>query len=180
MALDIRVLRRLGALRRGECVITPVRWSTRALRMPSGRLRIDLSDPERGGTVTITGSMFDGTINQRINVELVPAPLGGHRCYFICPATGERCEVLYYLAGRFGSRRFHRLSYTVQNVNELSRARRTVAKLRSRLKGQCNFPRPRGRNRIGVIERLREAEAVAHELYIAHLRASVDRSGSPY
>ena len=124
LALDIRALRRLGALRRGECVITPVRWAKHALSAPSGRLRIDLSEPEDGGTMTIAARMPGGQVEQRIGIELVPAPLGGHRCYFICPVTGDRCEVLYYLAGRFASRVAQKLSYAVQSMNEVSRARR--------------------------------------------------------
>ena len=177
LAVDIRALRRLGALRPGECVITPVRWSSRDLSEPHARLRVDLSEQD-AGTMTITGSMPDGTITERVPIELVPAPLGGHRCYFRCPATGERCEVLYYLGGRFASRTAQRLSYAVQSMADLSRARRKAAKLRGRLRGDGNLPRPRGRNRIDLAEQLHDAEWRSRSLYHDRLCKAANRSGA--
>ena len=177
LALDIRVLRRVGALRTGECVITPVYWSNRALEASSARLRIDLSGQD-GGTMSITGSMPDGTITERVGLEVVPAPLGGHRCYFICPPTGERCEVLYYLGGRFASRKAQRLSYAVQSMADLSRARRKAAKLRLRLRGDGNLPRPRGRNRIDLVEQRENAERLVRSLHYDRLCSLAERSGS--
>jgi hypothetical protein len=169
LAIDIRALRRLGALRHGECVITPVSWAKHALSVPSGRLRVDLSEPEDGSTMTVAAMMPGGQVDQRIEIELATAPLGGHRCYFICPVTGDRCEVLYYLAGQFACRAAHRLSYAVQSVNEVSRARRKARKVRRRLQGD-GVPRPRGRNRIDLVERLHDAEATARELHQRRLR----------
>lgn len=178
LALNIRVLRRLGVVRAGECMCDTVRWSIGGLSVSSVRLRVDLSEIERGGTMTITGGMLDGTTKQRIAIMGVPSSLGGWRCYFICPATAQRCEVLYYAGGRFASREAQRLSYTVQGMNEISRARRKAAKLRSRLKGSITLPRPRGRNRIDMVHRLRDAELQAKTLYLGRLRDLADRSGA--
>lgn len=111
LTLDIRVLRRLGVVRAGECVCEAVHWSFDGMSTPSARLRIDLSDIERGGTMTIIGEMRDGTIRQRIAIDAVPSAFGGWRCYFICPVTARRCEILYYAGGRFASREAQRLSY---------------------------------------------------------------------
>jgi hypothetical protein len=178
LALDIRILRRLGVVRPGECTCDTVHWSIGGLSTSSARLRIDLSDIERGGVTAISGEMADGRINQRVAIEMVPSPFGGHRCYFICPATGQRCEVIYYAGGRFGSREAQRLSYAVQGMDEVSRARRKATKLRSRLCGSGGQPRPRGRNRIDTVSRLREAEYEAKRLYLDRLRILADRSGS--
>lgn len=178
LALDIRALRRLGVIAPGECIIDTLHWLIGGLRTASARLRIDLSDIERGGAMTITGEMPDGAIKQRVAIEMVPSPFGGHRCYLICPISSHRCEVLYYAGGRFGSRKVQRLNYAVQGMNELSRARRKAAKLRSRLCGSDGQPRPRGRNRIDTVSRLREAEYEAKTLYLDHLRNLADRSGS--
>ncbi|WP_323810413.1 hypothetical protein [Sphingobium baderi] len=104
LALDIRVLRRLGIIRPGECTCDTVQWSIGGLSASSARLRVDLSDVERGGVATIIGDMPNGAIKQRVAIEMVPSPFGGHRCYFICPITARRCEVIYYAGGRFGSR----------------------------------------------------------------------------
>lgn len=178
LALDIRVLRRLGVVCVGECTCDTVHWSIGGLSASSARLRTDLSDIERGGVMAITGDMVDGAITQSVAIEMVPSPFGGHRCYFICPFTARRCEVLYYAGGRFGSREAQRLSYTVQSMDEASRARRKVAKLRSRLCGSGGLPRPRGRIRIDTVRRLREAEYEAKTLYLDRLRTLADRSGS--
>ena len=179
LALDIRALRRLGVVRIGECIIDTVRWNIGGLSAPSARLRIDLSDIERGGVMTIIGDMADGAIKQNVAVEMVPSPFGGHRCFFICPFTARRCEVLYFAGGRFGSRGAQRLSYAVQGMDEVSRARRKTAKLRGRLCGLRSQPRLRGRNRIDMVSRLRHAEYEARSLYLDRLRCFADRSGSP-
>lgn len=178
LALDIRILRRLGVVRAGECTCDTVHWTIGGLSASSARLRVDLGDIERGGMMTIIGDMTDGAVNQHVAIEMVPSPFGGHRCYFICPFTARRCEVLYYAGGRFGSREAQRLSYVVQGINEVSRARRKVAKLRSRLCGSGGQPRPRGRKRIDTVRCLRQAEFEAKTLYLDRLRTLADRSGS--
>lgn len=176
LALDIRALRRLGVIAPGECIIDTLHWSIGALRAASARLRIDLSDIEGGGVMTIIGDMTDIAINQHVAIEMVPSTFGGHRCYFICPFTARRCEVLYYAGDRFGSREAQCLSYAVQGMNEVSRARRKTSKLRSRLFGSGSQPRPRGRNRIDMVGRLRKAEFKAMTLYLDRLRDLTDRS----
>lgn len=178
LTLDIRALRRLGVIAPGECIIDTLHWSIGGLSTACVRLRIDLSDIERGGVMTIIGDMTDGAINQPVAIEMVPSPFGGHRCYFICPITARRCEVLYYARGRFGSREAQRLSYAVQSMNDVSRARRKAAKLRSRLCGSGDQPRPRGRNRIDKVGRLRQAEFEAQTLYLERLRALSGWSGA--
>lgn len=178
LALDIRKLRRLGVARLGECICDTIYWSIDGLSAPSAHLRIDLSDIDRSGMMTITGAMPDGAIKQHIAIELIPAPLGGHRCYFLCPVTARRCEVIYYANGRFTSRQAQRLSYAVQGLNDLSRARRKVAKLHSRLYGLNALSRPRGRSRIEKMQQLHKAEYEAKMLYYDRLHALADRSGS--
>ena len=178
VTLDIRVLRRLGVVRAGECRCDTVRWSFDGLSAPSARLRVDLSDIERGGTMTVTGDMPGGTVMQHIAIDAVPSSFGGWRCYFICPVTARRCEVLYYAEGRFASREAQRLSYAVQNMSDLSRARRKVAKLHRQLSGNDTLPRPRGRNRIEIAERLHDAERDAKALYLDRLRSATNGSAT--
>lgn len=178
LALDIRVLRRLGVVCVGECTCDTVHWSIGGLSAASACLRIDLSDIERGGVMAIDADMPGGTIKQHVAIEMAPSPFGGYRCYFICPFTARRCEVIYYAGGRFGSREAQRLSYAVQGMNDLSRARRKAAKLRSRMSGSVSQPRPRGRNRIDTVRRLRQAELEAKTLYLDRLRNLADRSGA--
>lgn len=173
LTLDIRALRRLGIVQAGECVCNTVRWSSGGLNATSIRLRVDLEHVAHGGIASITGDMPDGGIYQRVAIKAVPSGFGGWRCYFICPVTAKRCEVLYYAGGRFASREAQRLSYAVQGMTDTDRARRRVAKLHRRLQGCAGFPRPRGRNRIEMTERLCEARAAARALYHERLAGIV-------
>ena len=178
IAIDIRILRRLGIIRPGECVIDTIRWSNGGLGAPSARLRVDLCDIERGGVMLIEYSDPISAIKQPIVVNAVLTGLGGWRCYFICPAIGQRCEVVYLSNGRFASRQCHMLSYASQNMDELDRARRKAVKLRRRLDGKANFVRPRGIKRVKVIHQLKKAKQNASELYYDRLRGALERSGA--
>lgn len=178
LAIDIRALRRLGLIEPGSCVIDTIICTIGGLEVLRARLHIDLSVVERGGIMTITGDMPGGTISQRIALDAVPSSLSGHRCYFVCPTTGTRCEILYLVDGHFASRSAHRLTYAVQNMTDLSRARRTAARLRRRLQGDGSLRRPRGRNRIDFAIRLERAECEARRIYHDRLAAAANRSGS--
>lgn len=178
IALDIRALRRLGVVTAGECIIDTVQWRFGGLRDPSVRLRADLSDIERGGDMVVTGDMPGGAVNQRIAIDAVPAPMGGHRCYFICPVTGDRAEILYYVHGRFASRKAQGLSYVVQSMDPFAAARKKAAKLRRRMTGGEGVPRSRGRNRYNIACRVDEVEAMAKSLYRERLAGAVERSGA--
>jgi hypothetical protein len=63
-------------------------------------------------------------------------------------------------------------------MTDLSRARCKAAKLRSRLRGSGNLPRPRGSNRIDLVRRAHEAEFEVKTLYLDRLRDLADRPGS--
>lgn len=178
LALDIRALRRLGVARLGECVCDIVHWWNGGLNAPSARLRVDLGDIERAGFMRIAGNMIGGTGVQHIAIEAVPTAWGGWRCYFICPVTARRCEILYYANGRFASRGAQRLSYATQNMTELSRARRKATKLRRRLSGAGATPRVRGSNRIEIAARLQNAEREAKAIYFDRLSTAAERSGT--
>lgn len=178
LTLDIRMLRRLDVVRAGECVCDTVHWSFDGVSAPSAHLRIDLSDIERGGTMTINGNMPGGTMRQQIAIDATLSAFGGWRCYFICPVTARRCEILYYAGGRFASREAQRLSYAVQNMGDLSRARRKAVKLHRRLSGTNTRNSPRGRNRIEIVERLHDAERNVKSLYLDRLRNAADGSAT--
>jgi hypothetical protein len=167
--IDMRMLRRLGLLRAGECVHDTVRWSNGGLRVAEARLRVDLSDID-AATITITADIPHSPVRQRIAVEALPCRFGGHRFYFLCPDDGHRCEVLYLRLGRFASRRAHSLGYAVQSMDELSRVRRRRRKLRERLDGKGLTPRPRGANRYAFVMRLTAIQAEERALHTNGLR----------
>ena len=177
LALDIRVLRRLGVARPGECVIDTICWSTGDRERPTARLRIDLSDGAHC-TMAITAHMLDDAITQRIKIDAVPSGFGGIRHYFLCPVMRHRCEVLYYADGQFASRQAHRLSYASQNMTDLTRVRRRVISLRRKLAGGKDRPRPKGRKRVAIIDRLENAQLQARHIWQDRLRKRIDPSGS--
>ncbi|GLV30096.1 hypothetical protein TomTYG75_26120 [Sphingobium sp. TomTYG75] len=177
LALDIRILRRLGVARPGECVIDTICWSTGDPERPTARLRIDLSDGAYC-TMAITADMLDDAITQRIMIDAVPSGFDGIRHYFLCPVMGHRCEVLYYADGQFASRQAHRLSYASQNMTHLTRVRRRVISLRRKLIGGKDRTRPKARKRAAMIDRLEDAQSLARDLWQDRLRKRIDRSGS--
>lgn len=169
-AIDLRILRRAGLLRAGECTYDTLQWRNQASNALSARIFIDLSDPECAW-LRIIVSACDGTIKSRIEIACVPCPFGGIRCYFICPLNATRCEQLFLVSGIFASRNAHSLSYAVQSENQLSRARRKVRKLHRQVDGDIRYVRPRGRNRWQKVQQLKIAERDARDIYHERLRS---------
>lgn len=178
LALDIRILRRLGVARSGECVIDTLRWSIGGLEAPSVRLRIDLSDIDRCD-MRIDGDMLDEIVHQHITIDAVPSGFGGHRHYFICPVAGTRCEVLSYVDGRFASRRAHGLAYASQSQDDLGRAHRRMAKVECRLNGSTVLRNPRGAHRRQLVENLHNTQYEIRTIRNERLRKMLGgRSGT--
>lgn len=171
-AIDLRILRRAGLLRPGECTYDTVCWHNQAPEALSARIFIDLSDTD-DASMRIVGAVGTGTINQRAAIECVPCPYGGVRCYFLCPVDGVRCQQLFLADGQFASRKAHRLTYASQSEDDLSRVRRKAHGLRRRVEGDACYPRPRGRNRWHKMEQLRAVEFDARAIYLDRLRGLV-------
>jgi hypothetical protein len=178
VAIDIRILRRLGVIAPGECVIDTICWSNGGCDAPSARLRSDLSGGERGGTMQIDFTSSGTTIKQHVAIDAVPSGFGGWRYYLICPIVGQRCEIIYLSNGVFACRESQRLSYASQNMDQLSRARRQATKLRRRLDGKTHFGRPRGNKRVKLVDQLKTVNHAASELYYDRLRIALERSGT--
>ena len=168
-AIDLRILRRAGLLRPGECTYDTLRWQNQAPEVLSARIFIDLSDTG-DASMRIVGA---GAINQRVAIECVPCRYGGVRCYFLCPVDCVRCQQLFLADGQFASRKAHRLTYASQSEDDLSRIRRKAHRLRRRVEGDGCHPRARGRNRWHKVQQLRVAEFDARALYLNRLRGLV-------
>lgn len=171
--IDLRVLKRAGLLRSGECTYDTMHWRNQGLEALSVRIFVDLSDAG-DASMHIVGDVTD----QRVMIECLPCPYGGYRIYFLCPLTGARCEQLFLVDGIFASRKAHRLTYASQSEDDLSRACRKVRKLHRQVEGDTRHARPRGSNRRSAIQRLRDAEREAKTLYLDRLRNLADRSGA--
>jgi hypothetical protein len=171
-AIDLRVLKRAGLLRVGQCTYTTLNWRNQTLEALSARIFVDLSDTS-DASIRVVGCGTDGAMAQRAAIECVPCPFRGMRCYFLCPLIGVRCEQLFLADGTFASRKAHKLTYTSQSEDELSRARRKVRKLHRQVEGDFRYARPRGRNRWRTVQGLKTAKTEARDLYRDRLRARV-------
>jgi hypothetical protein len=172
--LDIRSLRRLGLIHPGECTCDTLRWSNGAGIVAEARVSVDLSDVG-SATIRIAAVIVATPLKQCIAIEAIDCHFGGHRFYFLCPLEGHRCEVLYFVNGTFASRKAHRLSYTVQRMGELSRVRHRRRKLDDRLDGRGLLPRPRGRHRYALVQRLRKTKKQERRLFADGLRRIVEQ-----
>lgn len=164
--IDLRVLRRAGLLKPGECTYDTLCWRNQDLEALEVRIFVDLSDAD-DTSMRIVGDVP----SQRAAIECVPCPFGGYRCYFLCPLTGTRCEQLFLADGIFASRKAHRLTYASQSEDDLSRSRRKVRKLHRQVEGDARYVRPRGRNRYDKVQAFKQAESDARKQYRERLRA---------
>lgn len=169
--IDLRVLKRAGLLKPGECTYDTLRWRNQDLEQLEARIFVDLSND---GTASIR--MAGDIAKQRAVIELVPCAYGGKRCYFLCPLTGARCEQLFLVDGIFGSRKAHRLTYASQSEDDLSRARRKVRKLHRQIEGDIRYDRPRGRKQFAKVQHLKQSKREFYRLYFDRLSALVDAS----
>lgn len=169
-ALDLRILRRAGLIRPGECTYDTLTWRNQAPEALSVRIFADLSD-DRHASIRLRG---DG-IDQDIAIVVVPSGFGGVRHHMICPINGARSEVLYLVDGIFASRQAHRLTYASQSQDELGRIRRKANKLHRRLEGDDRYARPGGRNRVRRVKQRKQADHEVRMLYRARLEVAVDR-----
>lgn len=172
--IDMRILRRLGLLRPGECVIDTLRWSRGGLEVAEARLRIDLSTPD-AASIVVSITHRGKTLRQAIEVETIGCRFGGYRFYFRCPTQGRRCETIHLLGGRWASRQAHRLAYATNSLSALSRARKRRRALCAHLMGQGAKPKPRGRHRYEVACRLAQARAQERTLLSAAVQRHLDR-----
>ncbi len=166
--IDLRVLKRAGLLKPGECTYDTLCWRNQDLEALYVRIFVDLSDASEA-SIRIAGDVP----NQCAAIECVPCPYGGYRCYFLCPLTGKRCEQLFLDDDIFASRNAHKLTYASQSEDALARSRRRVRKLQRQVESDSRYARPRGRNRYAKVQRLKDAQREAQEIYRKRLSTMV-------
>jgi hypothetical protein len=151
--LDLRALRRKGFLVAGWEMAGVLSWRSSVTGEKTGSVGFttNLIDPE-AGFVEIRFRLDGEPRVERIQLASRAMRFGGRRYYFLCPRTGRRCEVLPMVAGEFASRQAHRLTYQSQSSTQIDRMRDRVHKLEKRIWPERGNPRPRGRNRMRLIE----------------------------
>lgn len=126
---------RLTWTRRGE----PQPWTTLGLTVElgreSGEARLDF-DIEHLSRRT-------GPQDQRVRLETTPCHFGGHRWWWVCPATGRYCSKLYLPNGgrQFLSRGrgAYMLAYESQRTGAIDRSHGRMARLERRMGAEHRY-----------------------------------------
>jgi hypothetical protein len=145
LILDIDKLRRDGLIGSGISRSGSLRWT----EIRSGRevgsinfvARINDDEGSLRLQYTTTRNATGEKIETDYEIELEAAaqPFGGHRWYFVCPATGARISKLYMPPGstRFLSRgAYPRLAYQSQRLTLYDRVLKRAFKLRRQMGDQ--------------------------------------------
>ena len=151
--IDLRVLRKLGALREGHTVSGTLRWTRRG--EPSGSMGYTVVMDAEDRRLILTYSTGGEARTVTVQLEAVPMRFGSFRYYALCPRTLRRCQVLPVVGGVVACRQAHRLTYASQSMDRLGRTRERMERCEKRLHEK---PR-RGRSR----ERLTQAWVNASE-----------------
>jgi hypothetical protein len=166
MRLDIRVLRRQGFLKPGAITSGVQRWTWVATGEETGSVSVtvNLADPA-SGLVVVRFTLNGDPRVQEIRLVSKPMRYGGRRYYFECPRHFRRCEVMPLVGGVFASRQAHRMTYSSQSSDRLSRLRDRSWKLEKRLWPDNGKGRPRGRNRERILEAWERADSAFEDLF---------------
>lgn len=161
--VDLRFLRKQGALKEGHRASGTLRWTRRG--EPSGSMGYTVvMDPEDRRLI-LSYSTNGEARTVTVQIEAVPMRFGGFRYYALCPRTLRRCEVLPVVGGVVACRQAHRLTYASQSMDLIGRLRERMDRCEKRLREK---PR-RGRNR----ERLTQAWMDAEDDFTALFDARV-------
>lgn len=140
--VDLRFLRKQGALKEGFTASGTLRWARRG--KPSGSMgyTVVMDPDDRRLILSYSTNGEARTVN--VQLEAVPMRFGGFHYYALCPQTLRRCQVLPVVGGVVACRQAHRLTYASQSMDRLDRARERMDRSEKRLREK---PR-RGRNRV--------------------------------
>ena len=139
--VDIRLLRKQGALREGHTASGTLRWTRRG--EPSGSMGYTAVMDTEDRRLLLSYSADGEARIVTVHLEAVPMRFGGFRYYAVCPVTFRLCQVLPVVGGVVACRQAHRLTYASQSMDRLDRARERMVQCDKRL----HEKRRRGRNR---------------------------------
>lgn len=135
-SIDARRWAREGILRDGRCGGWV--WSD----PDTGQRLASISYSVGADAVTLSYSMGDSPMRQRVPILTTGCNYGGQRYWFGCPTCGRRVAVLYMRNRGFACRKCNRIAYASQSEDELGRTWRKQAK-QERLLGET-WQRPKG------------------------------------
>lgn len=159
--IDLRLLKRMGALKEGQRWSGTLSWDRRGERVGSMGFTADLGGEERKLVLSYAYRGEPRTVTVRLEAE--PMRFGGFRYYARCPLTGRRCIVLPVVGGVVACRQAHRLVYASQSEDWLGRLRSRSERLEKRFDAK----RRRGANRERLMQAWIDAEVAFEEAMAA-------------
>lgn len=135
LKLDIRILRRMGAL-------TPGAWATHTWSCrgePSGTINT-LMHTDRPCLILDYRTRAQGEsdwepVREPVWIDTTPCHFGGERPWFLCPGCQDRRGVLFSIGGRFRCRRCHDLAYSSTREDPHERSIRRCQGLQRKMGG---------------------------------------------
>src|SRR5829696_327817 len=156
LSLDINKLLRDGSIIRNATTTGTLTWSQSGEQVASMGYQAVLG-PERGHmrlswTRTDRSTGQKKELQQWIELEAKPQPLGGRRWWFICPRRSHFVSKLHMAPGtaEFASQRAYRLAYRSQRQSPRDRAISRAWKARERLTAIGGIGDPRRRWRAST------------------------------
>jgi hypothetical protein len=139
MSLDIRWLKRMGALKPGA-VFLP-HWTRRG--EPFGDIVTKMSND--GAELVLEYRMRRPgeewhQVREEVWLDWTPCNYGGERIWFRCPGCHSRRAVLFSVGGRFRCRKCHDLAYSSTREDASDRSIRRIDVLRKRLGAKGGGP----------------------------------------
>jgi hypothetical protein len=134
--LDVRALKRAGALRAGA--VHAWGWTRGRDAEPAGDIVLRMNST--GDCLTLDyrtrvyGEAEWTPRTQPVWLEWTPCHYGGERVWFTCPGCQRRRAILYSAGGVFRCRGCHDLAYTSTREDATERANRRIMTLQRKLK----------------------------------------------
>jgi hypothetical protein len=150
--LDVRALKRAGALRPGA--VHSWGWTRGRDAEPAGDIVLRMNAAGDCLTLDYRTRRYGDTEwtrrNQPVWLETTPCHYGGERVWFTCPGCQRRRAVLFSAGGVFRCRGCHDLAYESTREDDIDRGGRRIRTLQHRLKAPAGCdpwtipPKPAG------------------------------------
>lgn len=124
-----------------EGILPGPRWGSWAWWIDGDKTG-SISYASEGQSLTLSYSLSDEPMRQRVPILTTACTYGGRRYWFGCPRCGGRVAMLYLRNLGFGCRRCCRIAYASQSEDVIGRAWRTQSKIERKL--GTHWTRPKG------------------------------------
>jgi hypothetical protein len=172
LPLDIRRLRRAGALNPGRAVAW--QWTLNDRVYASIQIRAYEWQVTLSYLHTPAGGSAE-SISQTVGLVTTPCGLGGHRQWLTCPSCSRRVAVIYGIGRLFACRRCKGLAYRCQAESADDRAARRADRLRKKLGWEPGILNGPGLKPKGMHWRTYERLLAQHDGFVSASLAGMAR-----